>query len=141
MDSNASSDQSWLITSCPECSRQIKARKEILLSNLAIECPHCKSSLNLDNGSSNHKKFQYAKGEDLQEKGTEKRRRRRTKKTKLIAWDLEESDSKEEESENEDLSNPEHSGNEQRIRKRRIRKNKQRKAYQTFTGIAVYNIS
>mgnify|MGYP001337152486 FL=1 len=128
MDSNASPDQSWLIASCPGCSRQIKARKEILLSNLAIECPHCNSSLNLDSGSSNLKKLQYAKAEDLQEKSTEKRRRRRRKKIKLIAWDLEESDSKEEEVENENLSNPDHSGNEQRIRRRRIRKNKQSKA-------------
>jgi len=141
MDSNASPDQSWLIASCPGCSRQIKARKEILLSNLAIECPHCKSSLNLDSGSSNLKEFQYAKAEDLQEKSTGKQRRRRRKKIKLIAWDLEESDSKEEEVENEDLSNPEHSGNEQRIRRRRIRKNKQSKAYHTFTGSAVYIIS
>ena len=101
MDSSASPDQTWLIASCPKCSRQIKARKEILLSNLAIECPHCNSPLNLDAGSSNLKEPQYAKAEEQKKNTAKVRRRRRSKKSKLIEWDIEESDSIEKEPENE----------------------------------------
>ena len=116
MDSSASPDKTWLIASCPGCSRQIKARKEILQSNLAIECPHCKSPLNLT-GIGNSKEPQYAKAEQSTGNTTGTRRRRRSKKTKLIAWDIEESD---EEGEGTDQT-----GNESKVRSRRVRKNKQ----------------
>jgi|GEM_PF-1864736 len=141
MDSSASPDQTWLIASCPKCSRQIKARKEILLSNLAIECPHCNSPLNLDARSSNLKEPQYAKAEEPKKNTPEVRRRRRSKKSKLIEWDIEESDSEETELENENLIEPGQDGSEQRIRRRRTRKNKQSKAYHTFTGTTLYIIS
>ena len=141
MDSRASPDQTWLIASCPGCSRQIKARKEILLSSLAIECPHCNSPLNLDAGSSNLNEPQYAKAKEQKKNTTEVRRRRRSKKTKLIEWDIEESDSEETEVENESLSDADQNGSGQRRRKRRIRKNKHSKAYHTFTGTTVYIIS
>jgi hypothetical protein len=141
MDSSASPDQTWLIASCPQCSRQIKARKEILLSNLAIECPHCNNPLNLDAGSSNLKEPQYTKAEEQKKNTAKLRRRRRSKKSKLIEWDIEESDSEETEPENENLSEPDQGGSRQRIRRRRTRKNKQGKAYNAFTGTTVYIIS
>lgn len=132
MDSSAPPDKTWLIASCPGCSRQIKARKEILLSNLAIECPHCNSPLNLT-GSSNLKEPQYAKAEQLKGNATRTRRRRRSKKTKLIAWDIEESD--------EQGEGTDEAGSESRVRRRRVRKNKQSKLYHNFTGSSIYVIT
>ncbi|MDP6858760.1 MAG: hypothetical protein QF426_02965, partial [Verrucomicrobiales bacterium] len=141
MDSSASPDQTWLIASCPGCSRQIKARKEILLSNLAIECPHCHSPLNLDSESSNLKEPQYAKAEEQQKNTPVVRRRRRSKKSKLIEWDIEESKSEETEPEKENSSGPEQDGTRQRVRRRKNKKNKPSKAYHAFTGTTVYIIS
>ena len=110
MDSSASPDQTWLIASCPGCSRQIKARKEILLSNLAIECPHCNSPLNLNAGSSNLEEPQYAKAEERQNNTAAVRRRRRSKKSKLLEWDIEESDSDAKTTENKNLSEEDQDG-------------------------------
>lgn len=141
MDSSASPDQTWLIASCPGCSRQIKARKEILLSNLAIECPHCNSPLNLNAGSSNLKEPQYAKAEEQQKNTPVVRRRRRSKKSKLIEWDIEESKSEETEPEQENSSGPEQDATRQKVRRRKNKKNKQSKAYQAFTGTTIYIIS
>ncbi|RZO15214.1 MAG: hypothetical protein EVB09_07795 [Verrucomicrobiaceae bacterium] len=141
MDSSASPDQTWLIASCPGCSRQIKARKEILLSNLAIECPHCNSPLNLNAGSSNLEEPQYAKAEERQNNTAAVRRRRRSKKSKLLEWDIEESDSDAKTTENKNLSEEDQDGSRQRVKRRRTRKNKQGKAYNTFTGTSIYIIS
>ena len=132
MDSSASPNKTWLIASCPKCSRQIKARREILQSNLAIECPHCNSPLNLT-GRGNLEEPQYAKAEQSTGNVTGTRRRRRSKKTRLIAWDIEDSDEQEE---GTDLT-----GSESKVRKRRVRKNKQNKLYHNFTGSSMYVIT
>lgn len=62
------SDNSWLITTCPSCSKQIKAKREILQSTSSIACPYCQHSLNVENESKyNSDNFQYAKAQKLTE--------------------------------------------------------------------------
>ena len=41
-------ENSWLIAICPSCSKQIKAKKEILKSALSIACPYCQYSFNIE---------------------------------------------------------------------------------------------
>ena len=91
------SDNSWLITTCPSCSKQIKAKREILQSTSSIACPYCQHSLNVENESKyNSDNFQYAKAQKLTEtpeKGI--RKRKNSKKKQIIAWDLDEDDQSE----------------------------------------------
>ena len=77
------SDNSWLITTCPSCSKQIKAKREILQSTSSIACPYCQHSLNVENESKyNSDNFQYAKAQKLTETPEKGIRKRKNSKKK-----------------------------------------------------------
>ena len=90
----SSSNNDWLIATCPDCSKQIKAKREILQTASSITCPYCQSSFNIGNDSKGHsEERQYAKAEKLTEtpeKGI--RKRKSSKKRKIKERDLEEVD-------------------------------------------------
>ena len=63
-DSSSDEKNSWLITTCPSCSKQIKAKKEVLKSTLSIACPYCQYPLNLrDQEPSRISKPKYSQAE------------------------------------------------------------------------------
>ena len=129
------SDNSWLITTCPSCSKQIKAKREILQSTSSIACPYCQHSLNVENESKyNSDNSQYAKAQKLTEtpeKGI--RKRKNSKKKQIIAWDLDEDDQSEDP--HEIVTVQDSSGKEVRkIRRRSKKGNSQSKAYKTLTS-------
>ena len=93
-DSSSDNDSSWLIATCPSCSKQIKAKKEVLKSASSIACPYCQYPLDLrDQELGRVSKPKYSKAE-IQKKAPEKgpRKRKNSKKKKIISWDLEEDD-------------------------------------------------
>ena len=130
----SSSNNDWLIATCPDCSKQIKAKREILQGASSITCPYCLSSFNIGNNSKAHsEEHQYAKAEKLTktpEKGP--RKRKSSKKRKIIGWDLEEVDHGDDQ--NEVVIVQDSSGNEVRkIRRRSKKGNTHSKAYKTLT--------
>ena len=130
----SSSNNDWLIATCPDCSKQIKAKREILQGASSITCPYCLSSFNIGNNSKAHsEEHQYAKAEKLTktpEKGP--RKRKSSKKRKIIGWDLEEVDHSDDQ--NEVVIVQDSSGNEVRkIRRRSKKGNSHSKAYKTLT--------
>mgnify|MGYP003312192125 CR=1 FL=1 len=130
----SSSNNDWLIATCPDCSKQIKAKREILQGASSITCPYCLSSFNIGNNSKAHsEEHQYAKAEKLTktpEKGA--RKRKSSKKRKIIGWDLEEVDHSDDQ--NEVVIVQDSSGNEVRkIRRRSKKGNSHSKAYKTLT--------
>ena len=130
----SSSNNDWLIATCPDCSKQIKAKREILQAASSITCPYCLSSFNIGNNSKAHsEEHQYAKAEKLTktpEKGA--RKRKSSKKRKIIGWDLEEVDHGDDQ--NEVVIVQDSSGNEVRkIRRRSKKGNSHTKAYKTLT--------
>ena len=130
----SSSNNDWLIATCPDCSKQIKAKREILQGASSITCPYCLSSFNIGNNSKAHsEEHQYAKAEKLTktpEKGP--RKRKSSKKRKIIGWDLEEVDHSDDQ--NEVVIVQDSSGNEVRkIRRRSKKGNTHSKAYKTLT--------
>ena len=130
----SSSNNDWLIATCPDCSKQIKAKREILQGASSITCPYCLSSFNIGNNSKAHsEEHQYAKAEKLTktpEKGA--RKRKSSKKRKIIGWDLEEVDHGDDQ--NEVVIVQDSSGNEVRkIRRRSKKGNTHSKAYKTLT--------
>ncbi len=129
------SDNSWLITTCPSCSKQIKAKREILQSTSSIACPYCQHSLNVENESKyDSGNFKYAKAQKLTEtpeKGI--RKRKSSKKKQIIGWDLDEEDQREDP--NEIITVQDSSGKEVRkIRRRSKKGNSHSKAYKTLTS-------
>ena len=130
----SSSNNDWLIATCPDCSKQIKAKREILQGASSITCPYCLSSFNIGNNSKAHsQEHQYAKAEKLT-KAPEKvtRKRKSSKKRKIIGWDLEEVDHSDDQ--NEVVIVQDSSGNEVRkIRRRSKKGNSHTKAYKTLT--------
>ena len=130
----SSSNNDWLIATCPDCSKQIKAKREILQAASSITCPYCLSSFNIGNNSKAHsEEHQYAKAEKstkTPEKGA--RKRKSSKKRKIIGWDLEEVDHGDDQ--NEVVIVQDSSGNEVRkIRRRAKNGNSHSKAYKTLT--------
>ena len=130
----SSSNNDWLIAACPDCSKQIKAKREILQTASSITCPYCQSSFNIGNDSKGHsEEHQYAKAEKLTEtpeKGI--RKRKSSKKRKIIGWDLEEVDQRDDQ--NEVVIVQDSSGNEVRkIRRRSKKGTTHSKAYKTLT--------
>ena len=130
----SSSNNDWLIATCPDCSKQIKAKREILQTASSITCPYCQSSFNIGNDSKGHsEEHQYAKAEKLTEtpeKGI--RKRKSSKKRKIIGWDLEEVDQGDDQ--NEVVIVQDSSGNEVRkIRRRSKKGTTHSKAYKTLT--------
>ena len=130
----SSSNNDWLIATCPDCSKQIKAKREILQTASSITCPYCQSSFNIGNDSKSHsEEHQYAKAEKLTEtpeKGI--RKRKSSKKRKIIGWDLEEVDQGDDQ--NEVVIVQDSSGNEVRkIRRRSKKGTTHSKAYKTLT--------
>ena len=130
----SSSNNDWLIATCPDCSKQIKAKREILQTASSITCPYCQSSFNIGNDSKRHsEEHQYAKAEKLNEtpeKGI--RKRKSSKKRKIIGWDLEEVDQGDDQ--NEVVVVQDSSGNEVRkIRRRSKKGTTHSKAYKTLT--------
>ena len=130
----SSSNNDWLIATCPDCSKQIKAKREILQAASSITCPYCLSSFNIGNNSKAHsEEHQYAKAEKLTEtpeKGA--RKRKSSKKRKIIGWDLEEVDHGDDQ--NEVVIVQDSSGNEVRkIRRRSKKGNTHSKTYKTIT--------
>ena len=130
----SSSNNDWLIATCPDCSKQIKAKREILQTASSITCPYCQSSFNIGNDSKSHsEEHQYAKAEKLNEtpeKGI--RKRKSSKKRKIIGWDLEEVDQGDDQ--NEVVIVQDSSGNEVRkIRRRSKKGTTHSKAYKTLT--------
>ena len=130
----SSSNNDWLIATCPDCSKQIKAKREILQTASSITCPYCQSSFNIGNDSKGHsEERQYAKAEKLTEtpeKGI--RKRKSSKKRKIIGWDLEEVDQGDDQ--NEVVIVQDSSGNEVRkIRRRSKKGTTHSKAYKTLT--------
>ena len=130
----SSSNNDWLIATCPDCSKQIKAKREILQGASSITCPYCLSSFNIGNNSKAHsEEHQYAKAEKLTktpEKGP--RKRKSSKKRKIIGWDLEEVDHGDDQ--NEVVIVQDSSGNEVRkIRRRSKKGTTHSKAYKTLT--------
>ena len=130
----SSSNNDWLIATCPDCSKHIKAKREILQAASSITCPYCLSSFNIGNNSKAHsEEHQYAKAEKLTktpEKGP--RKRKSSKKRKIIGWDLEEVDHGDDQ--NEVVIVQDSSGNEVRkIRRRSKKGTTHSKAYKTLT--------
>ena len=127
-------DNSWLIATCPNCSKQIKAKKEILKSALSIACPYCQYSLNLREENLNIiSKPKYSKAE-IQKVAPEKgpRKRKNSKKKKIISWDLDEDTL---DDDNEIVMSLDSSGNKiRKLRRRSKIGNSQSKAYKKITG-------
>ncbi len=130
-------ENSWLIAICPSCSKQIKAKKEILKSALSIACPYCQYSFNIEEKNPIEKsKPKYSKAE-IQKEAPAKglRKRKASKKKKIIGWDLEEDDA---DNENEIVTAIDSSGNKIRKLKRRYKTgNSQSKTYKKITGNAL----
>ena len=131
---SSSSNNDWLIATCPDCSKKIKAKREILQTASSITCPYCQSSFKIGNNSKSHSKENpYAKAEKLTdppEKGI--RKRKSSKKRKIIGWDLEEVDQSDDQ--NEVIIVRDSSGNKVRkIRRRSKKGNTHSKAYKTLT--------
>jgi len=130
-------ENSWLIAICPSCSKQIKAKKEILKSALSIACPYCQYSFNIEEKDPIEKsKPKYSKAE-IQKEAPAKglRKRKGSKKKKIIGWDLEEDDA---DNENEIVTAIDSSGNKIRKLKRRSKTgNSQSKTYKKITGNAL----
>ena len=133
-DTSSDDDNSWLIATCPSCSKQIKSKKEVLKSTLSIACPYCQHPLNLrDQEPSRISKPKYSQAE-IQKKAPDKgpRKRKNSKKKKIISWDLEDED---DDSDNEIVTALDSSGNKIRKLKRRSKAgNSQSKTYKKITG-------
>ena len=133
-DSSSDNDSSWLIATCPSCSKQIKAKKEVLKSASSIACPYCQYPLDLrDQELGRVSKPKYSKAE-IQKKAPEKgpRKRKNSKKKKIISWDLEEDD---DDSDNEIVTALDSSGNKVRKLKRRSKTgSSQSNTYKKITG-------
>ena len=130
-------ENSWLIAICPSCSKQIKAKKEILKSALSIACPYCQYSFNIEEKDPIGKsKPKYSKAEIQKETPAKGLRKRKTsKKKKIIGWDLEEDDA---DNENEIVTAIDSSGNKIRKLKRRSKSgNSKSKTYKKITGNAL----
>ena len=131
---SSSSNNDWLIATCPDCSKKIKAKREILQTASSITCPYCQSSFKIGNNSKSHSEENpYAKAEKFTgtpDKGI--RKRKSSKKRKIIGWDLEEVDQSDDQ--NEVVIVQDSSGNEVRkIRRRSKKGNSHTKAYKTLT--------
>ena len=131
---SSSSNNDWLIATCPDCSKKIKAKREILQSASSITCPYCQSSFKITNNSkSQSEENPYSKAEKFTEtpdKGI--RKRKSSKKRKIIGWDLEEVDHSDDQ--NEVVIVQDSSGNEVRkIRRRSKKGNTHSKAYKNLT--------
>ena len=131
---SSSSNNDWLIATCPDCSKKIKAKREILQTASSITCPYCQSSFKIGNNSKSHSEENpYAKAEKFTgtpDKGI--RKRKSSKKRKIIGWDLEEVDHSDDQ--NEVVIVQDSSGNEVRkIRRRSKKGNTHSKAYKTLT--------
>ena len=129
-----SSNNDWLIATCPDCSKKIKAKREILQTASSITCPYCQSSFNTGNNSISHSEENpYTKAEKFTEtpdRGI--RKRKSSKKRKIIGWDLEEVDHSDDQ--NEVVMVQDSSGNKVRkIRRRSKKGNNHSKAYKTLT--------
>jgi len=140
----SSSNNDWLIATCPDCSKQIKAKREILQAASSITCPYCQSSFKIGNNSKSHSEENpYAKAEQFTEtpdKGI--RKRKSSKKRKIIGWDLEEIDHSDDQ--NEVVIVQDSSGNEVRkIRRRSKKGNSHARAYKTLTrsSLAILTVS
>ena len=133
-DSSSDNDSPWLIATCPSCSKQIKAKKEVLKSASSIACPYCQYPLDLrDQELGSVSKPKYSKAE-IQKQAPEKgpRKRKNSKKKKIISWDLEEDD---DDSDNEIVTALDSSGNKVRKLKRRSKTgNSQSNTYKKITG-------
>ena len=130
----SSSNNDWLIATCPDCSKKIKAKREILQTASSITCPYCQSSFKIGNNSKSHSEENpYAKAEKFTgtpDKGI--RKRKSSKKRKIIGWDLEEVDHSDDQ--NEVVIVQDSSGNEVRkIRRRSKKGNTHSKAYKNLT--------
>ena len=131
---SSSSNNDWLIATCPDCSKKIKAKREILQTASSITCPYCQSSFKITNNSkSQSEENPYSKAEKFTEtpdKGI--RKRKSSKKRKIIGWDLEEVDQSDDQ--NEVIIVRDSSGNKVRkIRRRSKKGNTHSKAYKNLT--------
>ena len=78
---SSSSNNDWLIAICPDCSKKIKGKREILQTASSITCPYCQSSFKIGNNSKSHlEENTYAKAEKFT--GTPDRGIRKRKSSK-----------------------------------------------------------